>query len=264
MDLLKKIRRLTGQAIQDYDMIREGDRILIGVSGGKDSMVLLHILRTLQQKAPVRFELFSVTFDPGFEGFDATGTAAFSKGLGIEHHLIRKDIRKIMAEKDAENKPCVLCSRLRRGSLYALAKELNCNKLALGQHMDDIAVSLMISLCRGKGLSTMGPNIPSDEGSVRVIRPFAYVEERMLKAAAEKLDMPPRGKCIYQEQLEANGDRAYFKARLREMEQHIPGLLPNMLHSMADIRTGYLLDRRFLDLSGKSGPDCSESKIIQG
>ena len=151
-----------------------------------------------------------------------------------------------MFRHGTENKPCVLCSRLRRGNLYALAKKIGANKIALGQHLDDIAVSFFISACRGGGLTTMGPNVCSDDGSLRIIRPLAYTEEKLIAEAAKEKGIVPHGDCIYKKQLEENGDRAYFKRLLREMEKEIPDLMQNLLHSLSDIRPAYLLDRRYL------------------
>lgn len=246
MDVLNKIYKRAGAAIGDYSMIRDGDSILVGVSGGKDSMLLLHVLARLRSRAPVRFSLNAATFDPGFPGFDAEGTKTFCDSLGVPHHTVRLNVQKVIERTGTATRPCILCSRLRRGHLYALAKKLGCNKLALGQHLDDIAVSFLISCCRGGGLTTMGPNVPSDDDAIRVIRPFAYVEEKMTIQAASMLNIPPRGECIYKQQLEESGDRAYFKRRLREMERHIPNLLQNILHSLSDVRPSYLLDKKFL------------------
>ncbi len=246
--VFRKICRLAGAAIADYNMIREGDSILIGVSGGKDSMLLLHVLNHFRTKAPVRFQLKAATFDPGFEGFDAEGTAEVCRALHIEHFIIRLRVREVIERTGTANKPCVVCSRLRRGKLYGLARELKCGKLALGQHLDDIAVSFLISCCRGGGLTTMGPNVLSEDNSIRVIRPLAYVEEKLTAEAARELGISTRGECLYRKQLEENGDRAYFKRQLRKMEQEIPDLLQNMRHSLSDLRPGYLLDRRFLNL----------------
>ena len=164
----------------------------------------------------------------------------------MPHHIVKLNVRSVIERTGTDARPCILCSRLRRGNLYALAKKLGCGKLALGQHLDDIAVSFLISLCRGGGLTTMGPNVPSDDDAVRIIRPFAYVEEKLTIEAAKMLEIPSRGECIYKQQLEESGDRAYFKRRLREMERHIPNLLPNILHSLSDVRPPYLLDRRFI------------------
>lgn len=246
MDAFRKIRRLAGKAIGDYNMIGKDDFILAALSGGKDSMILLLVLNELRKKAPVPFRLEAATFDPGFEGFETGSTRDFCESLGIRHNIVKLSVKPVIERTGTENKPCVLCSRLRRGNLYALAKKIGANKIALGQHLDDIAVSFFISACRGGGLTTMGPNVSSDDGSLRIIRPLAYTEEKLIAEAAREKGIVPHGECIYKKQLEENGDRAYFKRLLREMEQEIPDLMQNLLHSLSDIRPGYLLDRRYL------------------
>lgn len=254
MDPFRKIRKLAGKAIGDYDMIEDGDFILAALSGGKDSMILLLILDELRRKAPVGFRLEAATFDPGFEGFDAGSTHTFCESLGIPHHIVKLNVAPVIERTETERKPCVLCSRLRRGNLYALAKRIGANKIALGQHLDDIAVSFFISACRGGGLTTMGPNVSSDDASLRVIRPLAYAEEKLIAEAAREKEIVPHGECRYKKQLEETGDRAYFKRLLRQMEREIPDLLQNLLHSLSDIRPAYLLDRRFIPEISKKHP----------
>ena len=244
--LFKKICRLAGNAVTEYGMIREGDRILAGVSGGKDSVALLHVLRHFQQAAPVRFELEAVTFDPGFPGFDAESTGALCNHLGIVHHLIRFDMASLLAEKQLEENPCMLCSRLRRGNLYTLARKRNFNKIALGQHLDDAEVSFLMSLCRGAGLSTMGPNVPEKSGDLRIIRPLILTPESLIAEWVRTQGLPVRGECRYKEQLEG-GDRRYFRDLLDRLSERIPDLRSNMLRSMSNIQEGYLFDHRFLD-----------------
>lgn len=244
----KKLCRLAGQSVCDYSMIRQGDRILIGLSGGRDSMVLLHVMKHLKDCAPVDFELTAATFDPGFTGFGAEEIAEHCKSIGIGHHIIKMNVAEVLERKTEDRRPCVICSRLRRGHLYSLAEKLSCGKLALGHHLDDIAVSFFISLCRGGGLTTMGPNVPSDNNKLRVIRPFAYATEKLVKSAAGELDMPEKGICIYREELEAEGDRAYFGRLLDDIEKKIPDLKSNLLKSLSDVRPKYLLDRKFLDI----------------
>lgn len=243
--LFKKICRLAGTAIMEYGMIREGDRILTGVSGGKDSVVLLHVLKHFRRIAPVRFEFEAVTFDPGFSGFSAAGTAEMCASLGIPHHLIRLDMEPLLREKGLEGNPCMLCSRLRRGNLYTLARKLNFNKIALGQHLDDAEVSFLMSVCRGAGLSTMGPNVPEKNGTLRVIRPLILTPENLIRDWVTAHGLPIRGDCRYREQLE-NGDRKYFRRLLDEISERIPDLRSNMLKSLSNIQEGYLFDRRFL------------------
>ena len=206
----KKICRLAGNAIVGYHMIDDGDRILVGVSGGKDSMVLLRVLKHFSGVAPISFALEAVTFDPGFPGFSAAGTGEFCQSLSIPHHVIRFDMPALLEEKGMGQNPCMLCSRLRRGNLYTLAEKLHCNKIALGQHLDDVAASFLMSLCRGAGLSTMGPNVPAQEHDVRIIRPLIFTPESLLIQVAAEMELPVRGECLYKNQLE-NGDRKYFK-----------------------------------------------------
>ena len=245
---LERLRRLAGKASADYRMIQFGDRLLVGVSGGKDSLVLLHVLTAIQAKSPFPFSVCAATFDPGFSDFGAEQTAGYCKKLGVEHHLIPFDMPGLLQEKGNPQSPCVLCSRMRRGCLYTLARNLKCNKLVLGQHMDDVVISFLISLSRGEGLTTMGPNVLSEDGSLRVIRPLIYARESLVAEAASSLELPVRGDCEYKEYLEENGIRSYFRELLDSMEQRIPDTRSHILHSLTDVRPAYLLDRKFLDL----------------
>ena len=248
-NLFKKICRLAGNAIVEYRMIGKGDRILVGLSGGKDSMVLLRVLAYFRGVAPVSFELEAVTFDPGFPGFSADATGEYCRSLSIPHHIIRFDMPSLLKEKGMGKNPCMLCSRLRRGNLYTLAKKLRCGKIALGQHLDDIAVSFLMSLCRGAGLSTMGPNVPAEEHDVRIIRPLIFIPEALLSKVAAEMELPVRGECLYRNELE-NGDRRYFKRILEEISGRIPDLRSNILRSLSNVQEGFLLDKKFLDLKG--------------
>lgn len=243
----KKICRLAGTAVKDHNMIQNGDHILIGLSGGKDSNVLLKVLRHFQETAPVSFTLSGVTFDPMFEGFAADATSEFCKEHHIAHHMIRFDIAKLLQEKGLEEKPCMLCSRMRRGNLYSLARKLGANKLALGQHLDDICISFLMSLCRGNGLSTMGPNVPAQTGDLRVIRPLVYVPEALIRQYAESLSLCPAGECKYKEQLLQEGDRPYFARLLQTLSERIPDLRSNMLRSLSNVQAPFLLDTKYTD-----------------
>lgn len=246
----RELCKLTGQAVTRYRMIEEGDRILVGLSGGKDSFMLLHALHALRRKAPVHFELIAATFDPGFPEFHADRIADYCREQEWEHRFVRLDIAGILAEKACGDTPCVLCSRLRRGKLYGLAAAENCGKLALGQHFDDIAASFLMSLFRGQGLSTMGPNVAAKaKEQVRVIRPFALAPESLIIRCRDEFGLPVAGKCRYEEQLE-DGDRAYFRGLLDEIAERIPNLRSQMLRSLANVQADHLLDPRFLN-SGK-------------
>ena len=153
----------------------------------------------------------------------------------------------------------MLCSRLRRGNLYSLARKLNCRKIVLGQHLDDAAISFLMCLCRGAGLSTMGPNVPEKNGELRIIRPLIFTPEKMIADLAAEMELPVRGECLYKEQLE-KGDRRFFKNLLQEMSLRIPDLRSNILRSLSNVQEGYLLDKKFLDLNTTKG-DADETAL---
>lgn len=243
-----RLCRLAGQAVGRYRMIKNGDRILVGLSGGKDSITLLHVLHFMQQRAPIRFDLFPAVFDPGFPGFGLDSLQKYAEEQQWELHVVRTDVAAAL-DPAKENVPCVLCSRIRRGKLARLAAELRCNKLALGHHLDDLLISFLISTARGQGLTTMGPNIRSKaEPGLRIIRPLALAEESLIrKAAAELGSYPESGKCMYYDKLE-DGDRVYFRELLEKMSEKIPHIRSQMLRSLNNVETEYLLDNRFLDL----------------
>lgn len=237
----KKLRRIAGETIVRYRMISAGDRILAGLSGGKDSFVMLELLHQLRQAAPVPFEVTAVTFDPGFPGFNVSEISAYCKARRWDQRIIGMDIPGIISEKDFSHAPCVLCSRLRRGRLYGLAKELDCGKLALGHHLDDIIISFLMSLCRGQGVSTMAPVVHSkDEGKPCVIRPLALVPEELIRECAALMDLPEAGVCCYKEQLNS-GDRKYFAGTLAQWEQRIPDLRSNIARSLMNPEVEHLL-----------------------
>ena len=240
---------MTGEAIHDYSMISDHDRLLVGVSGGKDSLMLMHVLTYLQHRAPVNFELVPVCFDPGFPGFNIDNIQRYFTERDWQLEVIEFDVETVLKEKHSEHQPCVLCSRLRRGWLYGKADRQECGKVVLGHHLDDICVSLLMCMFRGHGMKTMAPNTAADASSKRLIRPLAYVPESLLREAAEIFDLPLSGECIYKEQLEASGDRAFFGSMLKDLEQRIPHVRQCMLSSMKDIRPEFLLDKKFLHLS---------------
>ena len=239
--LFDTICRSAGTAAVQYNMTREGDRVLVGLSGGKDSFVLMHVLDHLKKVAPVSFSFEAVTFDPGFEEFGTEKIKAYCLAHNWIHHTVTMDIPKLLKDKDFEGSPCVLCSRLRRGKLYGLASELNCNRLALGQHLDDIVISFLMSVCRGQGLSTMAPAVePKKPGQPAIIRPLALVPESVIAAYAATLDLPCAGNCIYKQQLES-GDRVFFKEMLKNLEKRIPDIRSNVARSLKKVETDHLL-----------------------
>ena len=237
----KKLCRIAGETVVKYRLIENGDRILVGVSGGKDSIVLMHLLTHLQNSAPVDFEIEAVTFDPGFPEFAAEKTAQYCKTHNWKHHTISMDIASVIEEKSFTKSPCVLCSRLRRGKLYGSAAGLKCNKLALGQHLDDIVSSMLISLCRGQGITTMAPRvIPDNPAYPVIIRPLALVPEALISECAANFGVVPGGICRYKEQLES-GDRVYFKKLISQLSDHIPDLRSNIAHSLTKVEIDHLL-----------------------
>ena len=240
-DDFSELCRFAGQAAVDYRMIADGDRILVGASGGKDSFMLLHVLDHLRQVAPVDFSFVAATFDPGYPEFSTDAIAGYCRDRGWEHRTVKLDIAGILREKDWERSPCVLCSRLRRGKLYGLCRELDCNKLALGHHFDDLATSFLMSLCRGQGLSTMAPVVPPQSpGNPTVIRPLALAPESLIARCADAMNIPRYGLCRYREQL-STGDRRYFRELVDELAERIPDLRANLRRSLARVEKDHLL-----------------------
>ena len=240
-DDLEELRRLAGEAAVRYRMIESGDRILVGASGGKDSFMLLHVLDRLRRAAPVEFDFVAATFDPGYEEFDAPAVADYCRAHGWEHRSVKLDIAGVISDKHWEKSPCVLCSRLRRGKLYGLCRELGCGKLALGHHFDDLATSFLMSLCRGQELSTMAPVVPpKSPGNPTVIRPLALAPEALIARCADALDIPRFGVCRYREQLDS-GDRKYFRALVDTLAERIPDLRSNLRRSLGKVEPDHLL-----------------------
>ncbi|VGO14307.1 tRNA 2-thiocytidine biosynthesis protein TtcA [Pontiella desulfatans] len=244
-DTYAELCRLAGKAVVDYEMIQNGDLLLVGISGGVDSMMLMHVLDRLQKRAPVTFDLFAVTIDEGFEGIDHSPLAAYAEEQGWNLRIIGTPIAQLIIEKQTQGKPCGLCSRLRRGFIHGYADEIGANKLVLGQHRDDLCVSLLMGLFRGTGLKTMGPNVPADGGTKRIIRPLCYAPKDLIETCATAYDFPDTGKCDYSDQLDQTGDRARIERLLKELETDFPHVGKSMLHSMKDVRTDYLLDSRY-------------------
>lgn len=247
-DAFARICQLAGQAIGQYRMIQAGDRLVVGVSGGKDSLVLMHVLTRLQARAPVTFSVQGVTIDMGFNGFRGEALTAYAASRGWRFERVAFPGRELIAEKLRGTRPCSLCARLRRGQLYRAADRLGCNVLVLGQHLDDLCVSLLMSLLRGNGLKTMGPHVRADHGRKRLIRPLCQVPERLLIEAAREFAFPDFGVCDYLPAITAHGDRAALERLLADLDHSFPGVRHHMLQSMRNLQPGHLLDTRFLQL----------------
>ena len=186
----KKLASLTGRAIADFDMIRAGDRILLGLSGGKDSLSLLHILRYFQRRAPLPFELGAMTVDPMAGDFDPSPMIPYLAGLGVEYHYVRKPIMDLAREHMGRNSYCAFCSRLKRGFMYQTAREHGFNVIALAQHLDDLAESFLMSAFHGGRLQTMKAHYVNDDGDLRIIRPLVYMRERQMHDFAINNGLP--------------------------------------------------------------------------
>ena len=245
----------SAKAASAYHMLEEGDRVLVGVSGGEDSLTLMHVLGNLQKRAPFRFELFACTVNMDFSSFDLPALEAYCRQFGWDWRAVTIPGSRLLAEKQAEERPCALCSRLRRGQLHAMADELNCNKIALGQHLDDLCVSLLMSLFRGGGLKTMGPNVPADASSKRLIRPFFSLKKSQIHELALLMEYPRIRSCPYEDKLAATGDRAYLERLLKQLDaEKFPNVREAMLRSMGDLRLAHLLDKRYIpDVDPDSG-----------
>ncbi len=229
------------EAVTRCGMIRDGDRILCGISGGLDSMVMFLALSELRKTAPVKFTLTGAVFDPGYPGFDTAAVEKFCRSCGGDFASVKMDMASLIAEKKWEKSPCVLCSRLRRGKLYGLAGELGCNSLALGHHLDDALASFFMSLCRGQGISSMAPVVEAkSDRAVRIIRPMIYAPEKLVKSAAAECGITPGGDCPYKEQLLRSGDREYFRRLTDTLAEKIPDVRANILHSFGRVECDHL------------------------
>ncbi len=232
----KSLLRLVGRAIAAYRMIQPDDRVLVAVSGGKDSLSLLQILRHLQRRAPVRFALGVITVDPQIPGFDPQPLISYYQALGIDYLYERQPImEQAQAHMDGDSF-CAYCARMKRGIMYRLCREHDYGVLALGQHLDDLAESLMMSMCHGGQLRTMKAHYRIDAGDLRVIRPLAYCRERQTRAYAEAAALP-----VVPDSCPACFDkptqREYFKALLAREEQSNPRLFGNLLNAMRPLLT---------------------------
>ncbi len=257
--LSKRLHRLTGQAIIDFNMIEDGDRVMVCVSGGKDSYALLDILLNLQKRAPIRFELVAVNLDQKQPGFPEHVLPEYLSGVGVPFHIENQDTYSIVKRVIPEGKTtCGLCSRLRRGILYRVAGELGATKIALGHHRDDIVQTLFMNMFFGSKMKGMPPKLVSDDGKNVVIRPLAYVAETDLERWAEHRKFPiiPCSLCGSQDNLQ----RVQIKQMLRDWDKRFPGRVENVFSAMSNIVPSHMADRKLfpfatLEARGIADPD---------
>jgi len=243
--LQKRLRRQTGQAIEDYRMIESGDRVMVCLSGGADSYTLLNILMSLKKSAPISFDVIAVNLDQKQPGFPEHVLPEYLQGLGIEYHIINRDTYSIVKDKIPEGKTtCGLCSRLRRGTLYSFAEEIGASKIALGHHKDDIVETLFLNMFYGAKLSAMPPKLLSDDKRNIVIRPLAYCREKDIKRFADLMEFPiiPCNLCGSQQNLQ----RQAIKAMLAEWDKK-GGRTEAIFSAIQNIAPSQLADNALFD-----------------
>ncbi len=244
--LCKRLRRQVGEAIIDFNMIEEGDRIMVCLSGGKDSYTMLDILLALQKKAPVSFELFAVNLDQKQPGYPEDVLPAYLESLSVPYHIIERDTYSVVKRVIPEGKTtCGLCSRLRRGTLYGYAEEHGFTKIALGHHRDDIIETLFLNLFYGGKLKAMPPKLRSDDKRNILIRPLAYCKEKDIQRYADAREFPiiPCNLCGSQ----ANLQRQAIKQMLTDWDKRFPGRIENIFAAIQSVAPSQLADNSLFD-----------------
>lgn len=242
--LFRRIRKLTGRAIGDFNLIEEGDRIAVGVSGGKDSYTLLHVLEALRRKAPVRYELVAVNVDAGYPGYRKEVVEAHLRDQGFAYRMESTNSYQIIEEKRRPGSSyCSFCARLRRGVLYSLADELGCNKIALGHHLDDFIETLLLNQFYVGTLAAMSPKLLADNGRHTVIRPLVYVEEQDIIAFSRQRQLPVIC-CACPVCGLVDQKRKRMKRLIRELKEEIPQIRQSLCGALGNVHPRHLLDKQ--------------------
>ncbi len=247
--LQKRLRRLAGEAVTDFNMIEDGDKVMVCLSGGKDSYTMLDVLLYLQKVAPIQFEIVAVNMDQKQPGFPEHVLPDYLQSIGVEYHIDAKDTYSVVKEKSPEGKTtCSLCSRLRRGIIYRTAKEIGATRIALGHHRDDILETLFLNMFFGGKIKAMPPKLVSDDGNHVVIRPLAYCTEADIARFARAMDFPiiPCNLCGSQE----NAQRKQIKAMLQGWARDFPGRIESLATSLKNVVPSHLADQRLFDFTG--------------
>jgi tRNA 2-thiocytidine biosynthesis protein TtcA len=257
--LERRLTRDMGRALNDFHLLEDGDRILVAMSGGKDSYALCVLLRDLQRRAPIRFDITAVHVDQGHPGYDGAPLEGWLKDQGVPYRILHEDTYSIVTEKIPEGKTyCSLCSRLRRGILYQAATDLGCNKIALGHHRDDALETLLLNLFFGGKLATMPPRLVSDDGKHVVIRPLVYCAEDQLAAFAAERRFPilPCNLCGSQ----SEAQRKQMKVLLADLEAKHPTLRQTMLAAIGNVNPSHLFDKKLFPLH--DAPAARETDVV--
>ena len=261
--LEKRLYRQVGQAIEEFGMISEGDRVMVCLSGGKDSYTMLDVLRGLQKRAPIRFDILAVNLDQKQPGFPEHVLPDYLSSIGVDYHIIEQDTYSVVKDVVPEGKTtCGLCSRLRRGALYTFAAENGITKIALGHHRDDIIETLFLNMFHGGKLKSMPPKLVSDDGRNTVIRPLAFCAEKDIAKYADVKEYPiiPCNLCGSQENLQ----RQNIKAMLAGWEKDDPNRISNIFSALRSVVPSHLLDTRLHDFANSRGSIAQELSSFDG